>query len=178
MNFFNKLQRREKIFVVGAGVVVLVTLLFLLVIDPLLKHSAALDRQIVAAERQVKELHTLQRDYLRQRAVVDRINTQLKQQRKNFQIISRLTELADQVGVGSNISEMKPTLSTPSNAYNEESVEIKMAGVTLEQLVRYLYQIESSRELVKVKRLFINPRRDNRQLLAATFRVSVFSLKE
>jgi hypothetical protein len=44
--------------------------------------------------------------------------------------------------------------------------------------VRYLYQIESSRELVKVKRLFINPRRDNRQLLAATFRVSVFSLKE
>jgi general secretion pathway protein M len=73
---------------------------------------------------------------------------------------------------------MKPTVSTPSEVYNEESVEVKMEGVTLEQLVRYLYQIETSPQLLKIKKLDIKPRYDNRQILTATFRVSAFTLKE
>ena len=73
---------------------------------------------------------------------------------------------------------MKPTVSTPSEVYNEESVEIKMEGVTLEQLVRYLHQIENSPQLLKIKRLEIKPRFNNRQILTATFRVSAFTLKE
>jgi general secretion pathway protein M len=73
---------------------------------------------------------------------------------------------------------MKPTVSTPSEVYNEESVEVKMEGVTLEQLVRYLHQVENSPQLLKIKRLEIKPRFDNRQILTATFRVSAFTLKE
>jgi general secretion pathway protein M len=74
---------------------------------------------------------------------------------------------------------MKPTVSTPSEVYNEESVEVKMEGVTLEQLVSYLHQIENSPQLLKIKRLEIKPSRlDNRQILTATFRVSAFTLKE
>ena len=83
-----------------------------------------------------------------------------------------------QTGIRNKILYMKPTVSTPSEVYNEESVEIKMEGVTLEQLVRYLHQIETSPQLLKIKRLEIKPRFDNRQILTATFRVSAFTLKE
>ena len=152
-------------------------LIFKFTIDPLFKHSADLDRQIVTARRQLAELRTMQQEYQRQKTVVDSINSQLKRQ-QNFAIFSRLEEFAGQTGIRNKILYMKPTVSTPSEVYNEESVEIKMEGVTLEQLVRYLHQIENSPQLLKIKRLEIKPRFDNRQILTVTFRVSAFTLKE
>jgi general secretion pathway protein M len=177
LNFWQNLQPRERLFVGGAGAGLVLVLFFMLVIDPLFKHSAELDRQIVTARRQLTELRTMQQDYRRQKSVVDSINSQLKKQ-QNFAIFSRLEELAGQTGIRNNILYMKPTVSTPSEVYNEESVEIKMEGVTLEQLVRYLHQVENSPQLLKIKRLETKPRFDNRQLLTATFRVSAFTLKE
>jgi len=177
MNFWQQLQPRERLFL-GGGVAVLVLFLFFKVaIDPLFKHSADLDRQIVTARRQLAELRTMQQEYQRQKSVVDTINNQLKKQ-QNFAIFSRLEEFAGQTGIRNKILYMKPTVSTPSEVYNEESVEIKMEGVTLDQLVRYLHQVENSPQLLKIKRLEIKPRFDNRQILTATFRVSAFTLKE
>lgn len=177
MNFWQNLQPRERLFVGGAGAALVLVLFFMLVIDPLFKRSAELDRQIVTARRQLTELRTMQQDYRRQKSVVDSINSQLKKQ-QNFAIFSRLEELAGQTGIRNNILYMKPTVSTPSEVYNEESVEIKMEGVTLAQLVHYLHQVENSPQLLKIKRLETKPRFDNRQLLTATFRVSAFTLKE
>jgi len=177
MNFWRNLQPRERMFVGGAGAALLLFLIFKLTIDPMLKRSADLDRQIVVAQRQLNELRTLQQEYQRQKNVVTNINAQLKRQ-PNFAIFSRLEELAGQTGIRGKIVHMKPTVSTPSEVYNEESVEVKMEGVTLEQLVRYLQQVENSPQLLKIKRLEMKPRFDNRQILTATFRVSAFTLKE
>lgn len=177
MNFFSNMQPRERMFIGGAGAALLVFLLFKLAIDPMLRRSADLDRQIVTARRQLNELRTMQQEYVHQKSVVDTINTQLKRQ-QNFAIFSRLEELAGQTGIRDKILHMKPMVSTPSDVYNEEQVEVKMDGVTLDQLVRYLHQIESAQQLLKIKRLDVKPRLDNRQILGATFRVSAFTLKE
>lgn len=177
MNFFWNLQQRERILVICATLAVLGTLVFVLLIDPLLQRSALLDRQIVSATRQLADMQSLQRDYARQQSVVERINVQLQQQQKNFAMFSRLEELAGQTGIRDKILYMKPTVSPPNDIYNEESVEIKMEGVTLEQLIRYLHQIESSPQLLKIKRLYLKPRLDNRQILSVIFRVSVFTMK-
>jgi general secretion pathway protein M len=177
MNFWQNMQPRERLFLGGAGAMLVLFLIFKLTIDPLFKHSADLDRQIVTARHQLAELRTMQQEYQRQKTVVDSINSQLKRQ-QNFAIFSRLEEFAGQTGIRNKILYMKPTVSTPSEVYNEESVEVKMEGVTLEQLVRYLHQIENSPQLLKIKRLEIKPRFDNRQILTATFRVSAFTLKE
>ena len=177
MNFWQSMQPRERLFLGGAGAMLVLFLIFKFGIDPLFKHSADLDRQIVTARRQLTELRTMQQEYQRQKTVFDSINNQLKKQ-QNFAIFSRLEEFAGQTGIRNKILYMKPTVSTPSEVYNEESVEVKMEGVTLEQLVRYLHQIENSPQLLKIKRLEIKPRFDNRQILTATFRVSAFTLKE
>jgi general secretion pathway protein M len=177
MNFWQNMQPRERLFLGGAGAMLVLFLIFKLTIDPLFKHSADLDRQIVTARHQLAELRTMQQEYQRQKTVVDSINSQLKRQ-QNFAIFSRLEEFAGQTGIRNKILYMKPMVSTPSEVYNEESVEVKMEGVTLEQLVRYLHQIENSPQLLKIKRLEIKPRVDNRQILTATFRVSAFTLKE
>jgi type II secretory pathway component PulM len=176
MNFFRNLGLRERLFVIGAGAAVLLALLFMLVIDPMLAHSARLDQQIIKAQRDLQDLRTLQREYQRQKSILDDVNAQLKRQ-KNFSIFSRLEELAGQTGVRSSLLYIKPAVSTPSDAYEEEAVEIKLENVTLEQLTNYLYQIENSPQFMKIKRLYIKPRSDNRQILSAIFRVSTFTPK-
>ena len=50
MNFFRNLQRRERLFVVGAGALLVLFLIFKLTIDPMLKRSADLDRQLVVRD--------------------------------------------------------------------------------------------------------------------------------
>lgn len=177
MNVLQNLGARERLFVVGGVAALFLTILYAGVIDPLMARSVQLDRQIVKAQHDVQELYTLQRQYQVYKQVLDDINTKLQRQ-KNFAIFSHLEKIAGDTGIRSKILYMKPTVSTPSDAYEEESVEVKMEGVTLKQLIRYLYQVENSPQFLKIKRLYIKPRFDNRQLLTATFRVSTFTPKK
>jgi general secretion pathway protein M len=176
MSFFQDLGTREKVFVVGAVGIVLLLLFYLLVFEPLMAHSARLDRQLIATQQQLQEMYTLQQEYRRHKTVLDRINAQLARQR-NFSLFSRLEELARKTNTRSSIDYMRPIVSAPSEAYDEDSVEIKMDGVTLAQLVSYLYEIETSPQFMKIKRLYLKPRLDNRQQLTAIFRVSTFTPK-
>ena len=176
MNFFRNLGTREKIFVTTAGVAVLLALLFMFVIDPMLAHSARLDRQLLTVQRELKNCKPSNGNTAgRNGAGSDQCPAQTPAE---FCPFSRLEELAGQTGIRSKIQYMKPIVSTPSDAYEEESVEIKMEGITLEQFIQYLYQIENSPQFMKIKRLHIKPGLTNRQILSVIFRVSTFTPKE
>ena len=56
MNFWQNIQPRERLFLGGAGAMLVLFLIFKFAIDPLFKHSADLDRQMVTARRQFAEL--------------------------------------------------------------------------------------------------------------------------
>jgi Tfp pilus assembly protein PilO len=177
MNFFQNLQLREKLLVIGAAVALALFLLFQFVIAPVLEQSARLDRQIRKAEQDLKNIKAYRREYNRQKHTLDRLNTQLSQQ-QDMKILSRLEKLARDTGTSDKITGMTPSENVSAGAYTEESVAIEMADVTLDQLAKYLYEIEQSREFLKIKRLTIKPRMDNRQLLSVSFRVSTFTPKE
>ena len=178
MNYFLMLQRREQVLVIGAGVLVLLLALFTFVIDPILARAANLDRRLAIADRQLAELQTLRGDYERQERVIDRIDNRLRRQRRNFAIFSHLEQVAGRTGVQDKIQSMNTIASPPSTEYKEESVEVRMEGVTLQQLVEYLHRVENSPQLLRIKRLQIAPGRENRQLLSVRLRISVFSLAD
>lgn len=177
MTFFQNLQLREKVMVVCAAVAAVLFLLFTVVIDPILDKSARLDRQIRKAEQDLKNLQEQSRKYNQQKSILDNLNAQLSQ-RQNAAIFSRLEKLARDTGTREKITGMTPSVNSASEAYTEESVQIEMADVTLEQLAKYLYEIEQSRQFLKIKRLSIKPRTSNRQLLSVSFRVSTFTPKK
>jgi general secretion pathway protein M len=178
MNYFHMLQRREQILVISAGVLVLVLAVFTFVIDPILARAANLDRRLAAAGRQLADLQTLRGDYQRQKQMIDRIDAQLRRQQRNFAIFSHLEQVAGQTGIQDRIQSMNTVASPPNTLYRENSVEVRIEAVTLQQLVEYLHRVERSQQVLRIKRLQISPTRDNRQLLLVRLRVSVFSLAE
>ena len=51
MSILHHLERRERVFVMGAGAVIFLALLYTLVLDPWRASAVRLDRQIVVAQR-------------------------------------------------------------------------------------------------------------------------------
>lgn len=178
MNYFFMLQRREQALVIGAGLLVLVLAFFTFVIDPILSRAENLDRRLMAAERQLAELQTLRNEYLRQKQMIDRIDTRLRRRRRNFAIFSYLEQVAGRTGLQDRIQSMNTVASPPNTEYKEDSVEVRMEDVTLRELVDYLHRMERSPQVLRIRRLQISPKPGDRQMLSVRLRVSVFSLAE
>ena len=74
-----------------------------------------------------------------------------------FTLFSFLDTLAGQVGLKDRIAYMKPSKTTLENTpYALSVVETKLQNITMKQLTSYLYRIETSDNLVRVKGLSIS----------------------
>ena len=87
---------------------------------------------------------------------VELSKVRLSQRNKGFTLFSFLDKLAGGVGVKDNIKYMKPSSSTQTNSlYKISRVEMKIEAISMDQLKAYLYRIETSKDMIRVKRIAI-----------------------
>jgi general secretion pathway protein M len=168
---FENLAPRERILVSGVGALLLLTLAWLGLVQPLLDANDAMQQRVVSAEQELELMQRLRRDYdevsQRLAAVESRIQ---EGQRGNLR--TALESFATEASL--KIDSMEPQASPANDRYRETKVEVGLKQVTLPQTVRYLHQIESSQEVLSVKALRIRTRSDQPDLLDVTFTVSSF----
>jgi general secretion pathway protein M len=83
-----------------------------------------------------------------------------------------LEKLAVQAGVNGNIDYMKPSSVLDKVSRIELSlVEMKLKGIKLSQLMSYLYLVETSENVVFVKRLAISMDGKNKRSISAVLHV-------
>lgn len=171
-----RLARREKMIVL-LGIAILALILFY--------HFGWVSAQtkleqwthrINVKEKELQEIVKLSEQYLKLKQEMEKGKKDFLQEGKDFPIFSFLEDLSAKTGVKSNIIYMKPSTTSLSELYKESSVEIKLEGVTLKQITDYLYRIENSDKVLKIKKVNIRPKSQNRQLLDITFLVSAFYL--
>ena len=80
-----------------------------------------------------------------------------------------IADLASQAGIKERIDSLKPEETVISERYGKFIVKVQLKGITLGQLTKYLYSIESSPYSLEVRRLHIAPKKG---LLDVTFEVS------
>lgn len=173
-----KLGGREKLVLLVGGVAVALVLFYRFALSPALDRLQTLDRLVAQKGREVIEMRTLGETYLAQQSLMEEVNRSLQQRGQEFAIFSFLEDLANKAGVKNNIMYMKPALATSSDLYRESSVEMRLEGIALQQLIRYLYDIERAPQLLRVRRMHIKPRAANPDMLDVTFQVSTFYLQE
>lgn len=72
---------------------------------------------------------------------------------------------------------MKPTLTPQKDsAYKVSLVEMKLKGLTLEQITRYLYKIETSKNMVSIKRLSLTKSDDKEGILNVVLQVETLEV--
>ncbi|RLB87262.1 MAG: hypothetical protein DRH50_17105, partial [Deltaproteobacteria bacterium] len=72
------------------------------------------------------------------------------------------------------IKYMKPSTVQGTGPYKESMVEMKLEAITLQELVGYLYRIESPDNQVKVKRISMSENKKEKGYLDAILQVLTY----
>jgi general secretion pathway protein M len=169
-----KLAKREKALVGMAAGCLAVFILFQFLIFPLLDSKERMERGIKTKEAALKEVLTLSAEYQAQQKGTQDIAQALSSRKKGFTLFSFLDEAAGAANVKSFIKYMKPSTSPGTGAYQESTVEMKLEGITLEQLMGYVYRIESPNDLVNIRRVTISENKKETGYLDAVLQVFTF----
>jgi general secretion pathway protein M len=172
-----KLNTREKIIVGVAGAVIVIFLFCQFLVFPLFDKDEQLTRMIATREQQLADIQALQSTYLETSTNTQKTQRQLKTRRKGFTLFSSLETLAGRTGIKSNIAYMKPsTTKQKESNYRLSMVEMKLQEITMSQLLSYLHGIETSRDMIVIKRLSISKSEQKAGLINTIFQVETLEI--
>jgi general secretion pathway protein M len=171
-----QLARRERRRVLGGALVLVVALGYLFGVRPLLDRYDTLDRLIAQKEREYAEVVRLREEYRQAKTRLESIEARLGRAGQGFQLLSFLEGLAAKNGVRDRIAYMRPQPSTGAGRFREQAVELRLDGVTINQLVQLLTQIAEVPQGLRVKRLSVVTRYDNANRLDVVVQVAAYQL--
>ena len=169
---FDSLTSREQLASVGlAALLVLMTLGFGSYL--LGRDIERREKRIAAKISKLKEVAELRSDYKRRLAEQKRIANQVKGNNK-MRILSYLENLSGKAYIELKNASERQGEPTGSDFVKEEAAEVKITDVSLDRLHDFLRRIEEGNPLVKVRRLRVETRFDNPEMLDAVVTVGTF----
>ena len=166
------LNRREKYIIYGAGCLIGLLIIIHFVITPFIENKNQMQRNLQTKKTELEEMYRLQAEYKALKEKLQLSQASIGKREKGFTLYSFMNQLAGQAGIKDRISYMKPSNTIQKNSnYKLSRVEMKLDGVTLEQLTSYLYGIETSKNMVIVKKLSVSKKEKNDSLINVILQV-------
>ena len=137
------------------------------------RSISAKQRRIVAKESKLLEVGELRTDYQRRLAEQNQIANQVRGNNR-LRLLSYLEERGRAAGIELKNFVDRPGEVTGSDLVKEEAAEVLIKKVSLDRLYKFLKQVEQGNPLVKVRRLKIKQRFDNKEMLDASVTVGTF----
>jgi len=169
---WENLSPRERVLVAIAGGAVSFILIVFMLIMPIVDMADRTAQRLDNAEQQIIAMARLSREYAGLDARLAGVEQRITSQRGQQNIRTLLENLARESAV--RINSMEERQAGSSDDYRETKVEVSLKNVSLNQVVKYLHNIETSPQQLSVKSLRIKGRLDQSQLLDVSFSVSSF----
>jgi type II secretory pathway component PulM len=170
------LTPRERKVLLLAGCA-LVAILVYLAVDSTLQRYRDLDRDIAMQTEEMIKVSRLREQYVQTHSQLETIQAKLAGQKNSFSLLSFIEDLAKKENIREKIGSVKPKTLPLNDQYDEHMLELQVDAITLAQLVDFIYQIEHSGPVLKVKRLRIKSQYNDRNLLNVTMQVATFTQK-
>ncbi len=174
-------KRQQVSMVTIGGMVILSILYYLLIFSPSLTRERTLLERMKKKESDVVQMLRLktERQQLigRHRKAVDL----LKRRGKNFTLLSFLEALSREVGISGRIQYMKPvSFPETTSPMGQNGVELRLDGISMDELVRYLYHVEYSKKFLAVPRMKVQRMKGKggEILLRVTMQVTTYTLRQ
>jgi len=152
-----KLTRREKYALYGASGILCLFIIMQFIALPVFDKQDRLKRGLEVKTKILQHMIALksEHDAIIQRTDLSKVHFENRE--KGFTLFSFLDRLSGKAGIKDQITYMKPSSTVQKNSpYKTSRVEMKLQGLTLEQLTVYLHMVETSKNMVIVKRLSIS----------------------
>jgi general secretion pathway protein M len=167
-----KLNRREKNIVYGAACLLGLLLIIQFVITPFFDNRRQLQKTLQSKIVELEEMQRIQAEFQLLKGKLQLSQARYSQREKGFTLFSFLDQLAGQAGIKDRISYMKPSKAVQKDSnYSLSRVEMKLDDISLQQLTTYLYGVETSKNMVLVKKLSISKKEKNQGLIDVILQV-------
>jgi len=151
------LNQREKIIVYAAGLFIGAFILVQLIIVPVFEKRDELQHKLAAKRQTLTEMQQLRAEYQQLQQKIAASRNQFDRRPAGFTLFSFMDRLAGQTGIKQHVSYMKPsTTVNDDTGVTLSRVEMELQGISLKDLTQYLYNVETSENMVMVKRLSIS----------------------
>jgi general secretion pathway protein M len=151
------MTKREKYAIYALSGAILLFILIQFIVFPSIDKRKRLKRTLQVKEDALLEMIALKSDY---DAIEKRTNLakeRFENREKGFTLFSFLDSLTGKARIKEYVTYMKPSTTVQKdNSYKISQVEMKLKGLTLEQLTTFLHMVETSKNVVYVKRLSIS----------------------
>ena len=152
-----KLTKREKYAIYALSGAILLFILFQFIVFPSIDKRKRLKRTLQIKEDILLEMKTLKSDYDAIEKRTSLAKVRFENREKGFTLFSFLDGLTGKARIKEYVTYMKPSTTVQkNNSYKISQVEMKFKGLTLQQLTNYLYMVETSKNMVNIKRLSIS----------------------
>ena len=169
---FKKLTKREKYTIYALSGVIFLFILIQFIVFPSIDKRKRLKRTLQVKEDALLEMIALKSEY---DAIEKRTNlakVSFENREKGFTLFSFLDRLTGKARIKEYVTYMKPSTTVQkNNSYKISQVEMKLQGLTLQQLTTYLHMVETSKNMVYVKRLSISKTGKQEGFVDAVFQV-------
>jgi general secretion pathway protein M len=152
-----KLTKREKYAIYALSGAAVLFILIQFIIFPSIDKRKRLKRTLQVKENILSEMTNLKSDYDAVEKRTSLAKVSFENREKGFTLFSFLDRLTGKARIKEYVTYMKPSTTVQkNNSYKISQVEMKFSGLTLEQLTTYLHMVETSNNMVYVKRLSIS----------------------
>ncbi len=167
------LSPRERIALLVGGIAILSTVLYFGIISPYRTGTERLDRKIDSRQAQLQEVQSMSHQY---RQLQQQMAAAQKgiDQGGAFSLFSVIEGIANRIVGRENLVYMRPQPAIDRDGFREESVEIKVERIALDQFVEMLFEIESVKAYLQVKNLRLKTRFDDRNHFDAVLTIASY----
>ena len=176
-NRIDELSSREKIMLLA----MFSTISFLVLSGTTWYVSSTLgEMEEIADDSQQKLIKIVQsrETYTANKAKMERMTAKLKNIERNFQLFKFLEDKAKEDGITlTDLKDRGVTGTTRDKEIREHIVEVNLQKISLNTLAKFLYQIESSPYLLKIRKLRVRATsKDEEPTLNVSFSVATYKV--
>lgn len=171
---FGELSPPRKLLALGVIAAILVLILFL----PLSLVSgkiASLQKDIASAQKGALQVADKIAEYRKVKAETDVLEKRFG--RAGGALTTKIENAAKQSNL--TVDQVKERAPTETDYLEINSLEVKLSNVALNSLLEFLHTLETDKASpMRVRRIQIKPKLNNRQILDVTFEVATFIVKK
>lgn len=167
----DKLGDRERLFLLGGTVILVVILVGFGAYEAYRSTLLRLDKTIATRTRQLGDFETRRQEALLLRQQLEQAERKLGAS-VGFSLASFIEGQAGQVAGRSSLAYARPQPPVSRGNLQEETIEAKLERLTLEQVLRLLWAIETGPVTMQVRTMELRKRFDDPALLDLTLTVS------
>ena len=178
-NAFQRLSSRERTLVGLSAGALAVVFVYTLIWQPIADQRVQLEKRIKTKQADLDEIQHMRETYLELLTQFDLRQKIIERADPKFSLFPHIEATVSQVlGGRDKIVSMNPQNKDISGTYREESVELKLNAVSLQQLVDLLYHIEKSDQPLRLTRLQVKKRAREPSTFDVTATVSMLKSLE